>query len=93
MERIHLRHHRRFLSFLKLFLSRVYNTQAEALRLLGFKLTVKGKISVTGNAKKRTQRLRYGINSLSKKSHRISYSRGVIHTRTGVLGLKFFIFY
>ena len=93
MERINPKLHKRFLFFLKLFFDRFFATQPKVLGFKGFKLTVKGKISVSGNAKKRTKRLRYGINSLSTKFYRISYARGVVHTHTGVLGIKFFLFY
>lgn len=93
MERISPRLHRKFLSFFKLFLVRLYTRNYPSVTHKGFKLTVKGKISVTGNAKKRTQRITCGAYSLSKKSHKISYAKSVVHTPTGVLGLKCFIFY
>ena len=93
MEKINPRLHRKFISYLKVFLGHLYRTQSNHLQFLGFKLVVKGKISVTGNAKKRTQRINYGICSLTTKIYKISYARGVVHTRTGVLGLKCFLFY
>lgn len=93
MERIAPRLHRKFLAFFKLFLTRLYVRHAPTLGYIGFKLTVKGKISVTGNAKKRTQRVHCGTCSLTTKVNRISYAARVVHTPTGVLGLKCFIFY
>lgn len=93
MEKINPRFHRHFISHLRVFLGRLYKAQAKNLGFLGLKLAVKGKISVSGNAKKRTQRINYGVCSLTTKSYKISYSRGVVHTKTGVLGVKCFIFY
>lgn len=93
MERIKPKLHKKFLTYLKLFLNKLFNKRGNIFNYLGLKLTVKGKISVTGNAKKRTYRIRTGVCSLSTKQHRISYSCGVVHTPTGVLGIKFFLFY
>lgn len=93
MERIDARMHRKFLRFLSVFLRRVHESKSPSLTHTGVKLTLKGKISVSGSAKKRTQHIAYGVRSLSRKSHRISFAQAVVRTRTGVMGLKCFIFY
>lgn len=93
MERIDARMHRKFLRFLSVFLRRIHESSSPYLTHTGVKLIVKGKISVSGSAKKRTQHIAYGVRSLSRKSHRISFAQGLVRTRTGVLGLKCFIFY
>ena len=93
MERIDARIHRKFLRFLSIFFRRVHELASPSITHTGIKFIVKGKISVSGSAKKRTQHIAYGTRSLSRKSHRISFSQGVVRTPTGVLGLKCFIFY
>lgn len=93
MERIEAKVHRKFLRFLSVFFRRVHESTAPSLSHTGIKLTIKGKISVSGSAKKRTQHMAYGTRSLSRKSHSISYAQGIVRTPTGVLGLKCFIFY
>jgi ribosomal protein S3 len=93
MERIRPRIHKRFISFFRIFLVRLFTRHAALLGYAGFKLTIKGKISVGGNAKKRTQRITCGTCSLTTKNQSISYAHRIVHTYTGVLGLKCFIFY
>lgn len=93
MERIDARIHKKFLRFLGVFLRRIHESNAPSLSYTGIKIIVKGKISVSGNAKKRTQHIAYGTRSLSRKNHSISFAQGLVRTATGVLGFKCFIFY
>lgn len=93
MERIDARIHKKFLKFLSVFLRRIHESTAASLTHTGIKITVKGKISVSGSAKKRTQHIAYGTRSLVRKNHRISFAQGLVRTPTGVLGLKCFLFF
>lgn len=93
MERIEARLHKKFLRFLGVFLRRIHESAAPSITQTGVKIIVKGKISVSGNAKKRTKHLAYGTRSLCRKSHSISFAQGLVRTPTGVLGFKCFIFY
>ena len=54
----------------------------------GFKVKLKGKISVAGNARTRTLVYRVGDTSHSKMSNRVAYDLSFINTFTGVLGFK-----
>lgn len=93
MERIDARMHRKFLRFLSVFFRRVHESTSPYITHTGIKFIIKGKIGVSGSAKKRTQHIAYGTRSLSRKNHRISFCQGLVRTPTGVLGLKCFLFY
>lgn len=93
MERIDARMHRKFLRFLSVFFRRVHESASPHITHTGIKFIIKGKIGVSGSAKKRTQHIAYGTRSLSRKNHRISFCQGLVRTPTGVLGLKCFLFY
>lgn len=54
----------------------------------GFKVKLKGKISVAGNARKRTVLYRFGKNSYSSIELKTLYSYDTISTFTGVQGLQ-----
>jgi hypothetical protein len=58
------------------------------LEFKGFKLRLKGKISVAGNARTRTLMYRIGETSYSKLNNRIVSDFTTINTFTGVLGFK-----
>jgi len=59
----------------------------------GIFFSMRGKISVTGNSKKRHVYVKYGKHSSSSKNLRISISRSQIKTRTGVMGVAFGVFF
>ena len=63
------------------------------LEFKGFKLRLKGKISVAGNARTRTLMYRIGETSYSKLSNRIVSDFTTINTFTGVLGFKIWFFF
>jgi|TARA_B110000503_G_scaffold45866_1_gene74933 hypothetical protein len=54
----------------------------------GFKLRLKGKISVAGNARTRTLHYAIGQTSYSQFNHRIVSDYSTINTFTGVLGFR-----
>lgn len=54
----------------------------------GFKLRLKGKISVAGNARTRTLVLQLGDTSHSKMDNKVAYDLSYVNTFTGVLGFK-----
>lgn len=60
--------------------------------LLGLRFFVAGKISVTGNARKRTMGYRYGWMSMSRLFINSYGSWEIVKTKTGCLGL-FFLMY
>jgi ribosomal protein S3 len=61
--------------------------------LKGFYMRISGKISVTGNAKTRSQYIKWGEFSTSKKDNRLDLSQNIIRTNTGALGVTIMICY
>jgi ribosomal protein S3 len=59
----------------------------------GIKFEVAGKISVTGNSKKRRKIVKLGYYSLTHKKLKIDYLLDTIRTPTGVLGFRMFMTY
>ena len=60
---------------------------------LGMFFSMRGKISVSGDAKKRHVYVKYGKHSSSSKELRVSLSRSQVKTKTGVTGVAFGIFF
>jgi len=63
------------------------------LRVQGFKLKLKGKISVAGNARTRTLFYRVGKTSHATLTNKLNYSFDLIHTFTGVMGFHLWFFF
>ena len=56
-------------------------------------INIKGKLGVSGNAKKRRYFLCFGKHSITKKTMKYSYSHVNVWTYTGNLGLGFYLFF
>lgn len=93
MKKTRIRLHKRFLFLLRLYFTRLFKLYSRSLKYKGFKLQIKGKISVAGSSKKRIFKMSQGLCSLTTKSCRVSYYNNIIRTYTGALGLKVFLFY
>lgn len=93
MNSMHYKNHRRFLYYLKLFISKSMNYYFELLRFEGFFFYLSGKISGGGNSKKKNYAVRCGKYSLTNKMLKLKFKKGLIHTKTGVLGYKLMISY
>nr|YP_010049559.1 ribosomal protein S3b [Strombidium cf. sulcatum]QPL15964.1 ribosomal protein S3b [Strombidium cf. sulcatum] len=63
------------------------------LKAKGFKVKLKGKISVAGNSRKRTILFRAGKTSHTSVSLKVIHHKGTIVTFTGVMGFQVWIFY
>ena len=59
----------------------------------GIFFSLRGKISVTGDSKKRHVYVKYGKHSSSSKELKLSVSKSQIKTKTGVMGVVFSIFF
>ena len=93
MEKINLKNHKKFLNLLKLVLTRYYNFFFLNSDVLGIFFDIRGKLGVTGNAKKRHMKISTGTYSSTKKKNKISFGQSVIRTSTGVMGVTFCIFF
>lgn len=63
------------------------------LKVKGFKVKLKGKISSAGNSRKKSILYRIGETSHSKIDLKILKENSTIVTFTGVMGLQVYIFY
>ena len=79
--------------YLKFLLQHLFRFSFPELHFRGFKLRLKGKISVGGNSRSRVLFYRVGDTSHSKMSNKIAYDLSYINTFTGVLGFKLWFFY
>lgn len=93
MNSMHYKNHRRFLYYFKLFITKSMNYYFELLKFEGFFFYLSGKISGGGNSKKKNYAIRCGKYSLTNKMLKLKFKKGLIHTKTGVLGYKFMISY
>lgn len=79
--------------YLKFILKYLLIPKAAHFGIKGFKLKLKGKISVAGNARTRTLFQRLGYTSHSQFSNKIAYDLSYINTFTGVMGFQIWFFY
>jgi len=63
------------------------------LGVKGFKIKLKGKISVAGNSRKRTILYRIGKTSHSTIDLKVVHEKIIISTFTGVMGFQIWLFY
>ena len=53
----------------------------------GFIFDIRGKVGVTGDAKKRHTKISWGNPSYTTKNSKFSLKQGLVHTHTGVMGV------
>ena len=92
-EKIQFKFHKRFLKQLNFFFFRFFKTFKKKFKIKGFYLDVRGKLSVSGNAKKRHFFLKFGKLSKSLKNLKFFHNQNQINTETGVLGITYILTY
>ena len=65
----------------------------EKLRIKGFYMDLRGKVSVVGNSKKRHLCIKLGVFSRSRKNLKFFFIKNQINTTTGVLGASYLLSY
>jgi hypothetical protein len=93
MERVYLKNHKKFLNLLKLIFTRYFNYFFNKFNVLGIFFDIRGKLGVTGNAKKRHYKINFGSYSSTKKINKINFNQSIVRTSTGVLGVTFCIYF
>lgn len=93
MNSMHYKNHRKFLYYLKLFISKSMHYYFNILKFEGFFFYLSGKISCSGNSKKKNYAIRCGKYSLTNKMLKLKFKKGLIYTKTGVLGYRLMISY
>ena len=89
MERIYFRSQRKFLRFLRFIFRAIFKRFRKSVDIQGFFFDIRGKVGVSGNAKKRHFFFKEGPSSFSEKKIRLLFYQDLVRTRTGVLGVTF----
>ncbi len=93
LEKINLKKHKTFLKCFKKISLNVLNSSANFLKVKGFFFDIRGKVGVSGNAKKRHLSIKYKRYSFTTVSLRADQTKFLIRTNTGVLGATLVITY
>lgn len=82
-----------FLYFLKVLIKNHVLPSTPRLNVKGFIFDIRGKVGVTGDAKKRHTLISWGQSSFSQKKLKLALKQGLVYTRTGVMGVTIIIFF
>jgi len=93
LKKINFWKHRLFFYYIKYILRYFFFEVYNKINIKGVKMQWKGKISVAGNARTRTMRLKIGHGGSSELLNKTAFELNLIKTFTGVIGLKFWIYY
>ena len=93
MVRMPLFNHNKFLSFVCYFFKLAYFLYGTAFGVQGVHIRVAGKISVTGNSRKRTIIFRVGKTGANNLQIKASSDFYLVRTGTGCLGLTASLFF
>ena len=93
LKRLSFWRYRVLFRYLKFLIQHLFRFSFPEFHFKGFKLRLKGKISVGGNSRSRVLFYRVGDTSHSKMANRVAYDLSYINTFTGVLGFKLWFFY
>jgi len=74
---------------LRFYLKRLFLVYRRYTSCVGLYLRIKGKIAVTGNARKRSFIVKLGKRSFTQKTLKIHYTDFFLLTESGILGVKF----
>ena len=88
---MHFKFHRKFLLFLQNFITKNSGVFIDVLKINGFYFDIRGKVGVTGNAKKRHFCFKIGSVDKSTKNKKINFNQNLVRTYSGVLGLTYII--
>ena len=92
-ENINIKLHKKLLLGLKKLIKNIFKPKFNYLGLKGIFLNIKGKLGVSGNAKKRRYFLYFGKHSITQRTIKFSHKQTNIWTYTGNLGFGFYLFF
>lgn len=92
-EILYYKNHKKFLILLKYIFFFFFKYLKNFLKFKALKFSIKGKISLGGNSKKKKQSFFFGCFSLTKKTSLVNFNKNSINTLSGMLGFYFFIFF
>lgn len=92
IQKLDLFKHRPFLRFISNYMVYHLGSSMDSMGIKGVRFVVRGKISVTGVKRTRTNFFSFGFNSNASLSYKVSYNYTPVPTDSGVLGLQIWIF-
>ena len=78
MERLFFKKHRQLILYFKLYLRKLFPFVEAFFGVVGFFLDLRGKVSVTGNAKKRHVCLKFGQYTASTAKYKADITKGTV---------------
>lgn len=93
LEKLNIKLHKKIFLGLKKLLKDIFVPLFSFLGVFGIFFNIKGKIGVSGNAKKRRYYFYYGKHSITTRKIKIDIKHTPVWTFTGSLGFTFLIFY
>jgi len=85
--------YRTLFRYIKNIMRYLFAPSFQKLGVRGFKLKLKGKISVGGNSRTRTLRIKIGQTSNSQFNNKITHSSTLVNSFTGVMGFHIWIYF
>jgi hypothetical protein len=93
MGRIPFKLHKKLLSIFRFIITRYGSELFYYSNVKGFFFDIRGKVGVSGNAKKRHFSFYSGKYSKTTKNSKFDYQHDIIRTFTGALGVTFVLYY
>lgn len=93
MYRIDFKNHKKFLSCFKFIITNYYSFFLGSNNVGGFFFDIRGKVGVTGDAKKRHFSFYSGNFSKTTKKNKFDYQFDIVKTNTGALGITMYLSY
>ncbi len=93
MNRIPFKQHKKLLSVFKFIITKYFSVFSNTGDVRGFFFDIRGKVGVSGNAKKRHFSFYNGMYSKTTKNSRFDYQHDIIRTSTGALGVTMILYY
>jgi hypothetical protein len=89
----HFTHHNNFLVLFHTIMNDIFESYRDIFQIKGFYYTLKGKVGVTSNAKKKAVRFKMGSSNKSKKSQKMDFQQGVVKSLSGSVGVSMILTY
>jgi len=93
MGRIQFKNHKKFLNLFKFTINSYSKLFVYANNVSGFFFDIRGKVGVSGNAKKRHFSFNEGEFSKTTKNSKFEYQHQIVRTFTGALGVTMILYY
>lgn len=90
---MNLKNHKKFLNLFSSIVKNNVDEYQHFLKVNGFFFRIKGKISLTGNAKKKQMKFGFGKLNISDKKSKIIVEKNISKTDYGVLGFTMILTY